>query len=293
MTAFNADLINDIARRRVVLFIGSGVSASATTRAGTSIKTWKDFLAHANTHVSDTSAQKTIEGLLNKDDFLLACELLKKSLQEQWDSIVKTEYQQSADASELHKAIIELDQRIIITTNFDKLLETCHSSISSATHYPTLITEIKDTVFKCLRTDTDYIIKLHGCVDDENSLIFEKSSYIKKAYGNWIYSELLNTLLLTHTFMFIGFSMNDPAVSYFIEMHAQKHSSTRPHYIFLSNHADTHLTDISRTLRKLIVLPYDPAHNHVDLVVKIKELSTQSRIRRKEILSEEMKKLAP
>lgn len=37
---FNSDLVDDLARQKVILFLGAGVSASATTRSGTRMKGW-------------------------------------------------------------------------------------------------------------------------------------------------------------------------------------------------------------------------------------------------------------
>ncbi|MFD2836555.1 hypothetical protein ACFS3C_08295 [Azotobacter vinelandii] len=44
MTVINPDLINDLAERRTVIFVGAGVSAGVTTRSGGRLKVWDAFL---------------------------------------------------------------------------------------------------------------------------------------------------------------------------------------------------------------------------------------------------------
>ena len=240
MIEFNSDLINDLARRRTVLFLGAGVSASALTNTGTRFKQWGEFLLAATEKLPIESSQNKalIKKLIREKNFLFANELLKSSLKEQWPDILTNEFNQIATPSRLHNAIISLDQRILITTNFDTLLEVAWEQVflgnSSKSHHPAILNRIDGTAFKMLRDDGDYIIKLHGDINDVESIVFDTSSYQKNAYGNTYYKELLNSLLLTHTFLFIGFSMADPAISLFVEMYAHRFPDSRPHYILVA-----------------------------------------------------------
>ena len=119
---FNADLVNDIANRRVVVFVGAGASKWAKTNDEQGFKDWFGFLEYASKSASP-KIQKLVKERLEAKDFLIASELLKTSLAERWTGILEAEYQKAAETSRLHKAIISLNQRIIVTTNFDKLIE--------------------------------------------------------------------------------------------------------------------------------------------------------------------------
>lgn len=286
---FNSDLISDLANRRVVLFLGAGVSASAIKKDGGRFKGWVDVLNAAAEKLKgkqNKDRRKLIERYIKEGDYLLACELLRMNLGSEWSKILSQEFSGVAEPSELHKAIFSLNQRIIITTNFDKLIESFHDKLTKSSYYPTVKSKIDDTVFKMFRENNDYIIKLHGTVDEEGEVIFDKSSYSNNAFGNPFYSELLNVLLLTHTFVFIGFSMDDPAVSAVVELYANKYQSVRPHYIFVSGEVDPQIADIWKRLRKMYVIPYDPKDGHKELVDSLKSLSKQVNMARKEMLSE-------
>jgi hypothetical protein len=220
MCAFNANLLADLAHRRVVVFLGSGVSSSAQTRAGTRMMGWERFLVLCCDSVSSDPIKRLIKNLLKQKDYLSACELLKSQLSEKWEYLLRAEYGQVATPSNLHKAIINLDQRIYITTNFDKMLENAwRDNDTTSTHYPKVLNSATPAAFNMLRDDSKYIIKLHGDIDNISEMIFTKTEYIKGAFENNIYSEFLSVLFLTHTFLFIGFSMNDPAISQLWALH--------------------------------------------------------------------------
>lgn len=287
MVNFNADLINDVAQRRVVLFLGAGVSASATTHSGSRIRQWKDFLLHAAKKIDDKNSRLLAEKLISDKDYLLACEVIRRKLDAEWPTVVLDEFGQVATPSALHKAIIKLDQRILLTTNFDKLIETAWSEVNSkSTHYPSVISKLDSSAFRMLRDAGDYIVKLHGTVDDPSSFVFTKAEYIQRAFGSWAYADFVSSLLATHTFLFIGFSMADPAITSLVERHASKFPDARPHYILQPGPIEEDIIQINKELRRLYVIDYDPQSNHAKLTELIEELGERARQRSKEIVFE-------
>lgn len=281
--SFNVDLLDDLARGKVVLFIGAGASKSANPRSGGAFKDWAEFLTDANAQVQDTKVKKIVTERIKYKDFLIASELLKTNLGEQWSRLITAEFQQAAETSRLHKALIGLGQRIIITTNFDKLIETAWSD-SLPERHPTVISTVDHKVFRLFRNDEPYLIKLHGTIDAPESIVFDKTSYQREAFANQFYRDLIGTLLLTHTFLFVGFSMDDPAVSAVVESHAYKFFDSRPHYIFSSGTPNLAVDELSKTLRKLFVLRYSPKNGHIALVEAIEEL-IEKVVERRKILS--------
>ena len=287
MVNFNWELINDAANRRVVVFLGAGVSASAETRSGARIRQWGDFLKHAAGKISDEKGCALALKLIEEKDYLLACEVIRRRLDSEWVTVVQEEFAQVANPSALHKAIIALDQRILLTTNFDKLIETAWGEVNSAsTHYPVVITKLDASAFRVFRDSRDYIVKLHGTVDDPNSFIFTKSEYIERAIGSWVYADFVSALLATHTLLFIGFSMADPAITSLVERHASKLPDSRPHYIIQPGPVEDDVVQINKELRRLFVIDYDPKDNHAQLAELVEELAAKVAQRRKEILAE-------
>lgn len=285
---FNPDLIEDFALRRVVFFLGTGVTASASTNSGTRIKQWGEYLSHTASLLPPSVLREHAERLISDRDYLMACELIREALgRDRWEEELRKEFAQAGSASGLHAAIISLRQRLILTTNFDKFLETAWGQFNrDASHFPQVITRIDENVFKVLRDNADYIIKVHGSIDQPDSMIFAKSDYNKSAYGNWAYSKFIETLLLSYTVLFVGFSMNDPAISYVVEMYAQNVPGARPHYMFLAGRHSDEYIQISKKLRRLFIIPYSPDDNHSELTELMENLSKRVDLRRRLLTSE-------
>lgn len=285
MTAFNADLVDDVAARRVVIFAGSGLSASAQTRSGARMKDWPGFLKFAAERLVTGDTLALAKRLIAEHDYLMACEVIKQGVEDlgRWRDLLYAEFSMIGDPSELHKAIVSLNQRVIITTNFDKLIENTWSSVNGrAHHYPVVASEVKPEIFRLFRDDKDYIVKIHGSIDDPDNIIFARTDYSKLAFSNWVYGEFINAILVSYTVMFVGFSMSDPAISQLIEVYAQKFPTLRPHYIWQPADPNTGLAEISKTLRKLYVLEYEnEAGDHAQLPVLINALAKEGAAKRK------------
>lgn len=94
--ALNADLIDDLARQRVALFLGSGVSASAVTNSGNRIRQWEPFLRHCAELIVDEAGKALVKRLLDDKDFLIACEFLRRRLGDKWGQLLHDEFAQIA-----------------------------------------------------------------------------------------------------------------------------------------------------------------------------------------------------
>lgn len=78
--SFNPDLLDDLARRKVVLFVGAGASKAAKPRGGGSFKDWAEFLTDACIHIPDAKQKRQILARISNKDYLIASELLKMHL---------------------------------------------------------------------------------------------------------------------------------------------------------------------------------------------------------------------
>jgi len=280
---FNSDLLDDLAREKVVLFLGAGVSASAITETGNRIAGWPDFL-ESMCKLTQEPLKAQVTALIKQNDLLLACEILQSALADNWEKHLTEEFGQKAQPSALHAAIIGLQQRLVLTTNFDKLLEVSWEADTSSTHYPTVVSSITDAVFKALKDHSrKYIIKIHGTIDDIQTIVFSRSEYIKLAFGNVNYSSFLENLMLNYTFLFIGFSMDDPAIISLMEMYALRYKQARPHYIITGRRVEDNVVDIFKRLRKLNFIKYDDEGYHKNLPPLVRSLAQQASERRREI----------
>ena len=150
-----------------------------------------------------------------------------------------------------------------------------------ATHHLQVKNGLSPDCFTAFRDDHPYLIKLHGSINSPESMIFSLSDYASKAHANWQYSSFLETLLCTHTVVFIGFSMKDAAITNLLEIYAQKYPKSRPHYAFMPDFSSDRRARIMKTYRKLFIFSYDSRGNHRQLTTFVDGLKKQVQQRRK------------
>ena len=273
---FNPDLLEDFARGRVAVFLGAGVSAGVNTRTGKPIRTWGEFLEETAKAVSDRTVRAEVKDLVAKGDYLFACEILKNHLSDRWESILKDEFDKIGEPSKLQQVILGLEPRVIVTTNFDLFIESHWGAANpKATHHLQVKNGISSDCFSMFRDDQPYLIKLHGSINAPDSLIFSLSDYASKANANWQYSAFIETLLCTHTVLFIGFSMKDPAITNLLEVYAQKYPRNRPHYALMPDFSSERKIQIMKNYRKLFIIPYDSKDRHKQLTSILDKLRGQ------------------
>lgn len=274
--SFTPDLLDDFARNRVAIFLGAGVSAGVNTRTKTPIRTWAEFLEVTAASLPDKSAEKEVKELIEKGDYLFACEILKDELKEKWEQTLKDEFEKIGEPSKLQQKILNLQPRIIVTTNFDLFIESYWDKANpEATHHLQIRNGLSPDCFSAFRDDKPYLIKLHGSINNIDSIIFSLSDYASKAHSNWLYSAFIETLLCTYTVLFIGFSMKDTAITNLLEIYTQKFPKNRPHYAFMPDFRSDRKNKIMKSYRKLFVIPYDSKNNHKQLQTALDSLKKQ------------------
>jgi len=278
----NQDLIDDVVKGRFVLFIGAGVSKAAKLSSENDyIKDWVQFLSFASSHLQNVKLKKIINGQIAKNDYLMAAELLKSNLDEQWLDLIQKEFSKRGVESDLHRALLRLNPRIIVTTNFDKLVENFWEEYN-----PNVITKVDGDAFKIFRDESKYLLKIHGSVDEPSAVVFDKSSFQKSAFSNYFYNDFLSTLLLTHTFIFVGVSMSDPAINMVVGNYAFRYPKNRPHYLIQSGKKEPEIEEIWKKIRKLYVLRYPATKDHSALPSLINDLADKVEDRRKILVSD-------
>ena len=262
-------LIDDLARRRCVILIGSGVSRHATGKDGAKPPVWKDFLREAAQNCPDQSIDH-IRNAIDENDLLHACEWLKKRYDEGWIAFLKRTFQSPKfKPGEIHDVIISIDASIIFSLNFDDIFErAARDGTHTVKHY------YDEDFADFLRGDGRYIVKVHGSMNSPNKLIFTQNDYARARVLYSAFYTAFDACLMTNTFLFIGAGINDPDVNLILENQNFQFSASSPHYFLTGSDLSNDLKESLRKNRNLKVISYDPTdENHTGLVEELKILS--------------------
>lgn len=107
MITWPASLVSDLAWRRSVVVLGSGVSMNSINGAGRRPKSWLAFLESL---MGNINPNRHIRTLLHDRDYLTACEVLKNSMtKDNFNDALRDEYLHPGYShSQLHESIIEI-----------------------------------------------------------------------------------------------------------------------------------------------------------------------------------------
>lgn len=280
------ELVDDIAKRKSVLYLGSGISAASKNDDGKSPATWHKFLEGVLCARQEKlrTCLSTIEQLLNKENYLTACEIIVKYLGERdFGELAADEFRRPGyHPSELHEIIFSLDSRLVITPNIDKIYDQYATTQSNGT---VIIKTYRDDIARYLRAPDYLIIKAHGTIDDTDHIVFTHSQYSKVRNDHAAFYRMLDALLLTHTFIFLGCGISDPDIQLVLENLNFSFPGCRPHYMVIpaNNLSEDELNCIANN-RNLEFLTYEnPDGTHSQLLEDLKELDKRVAEKRQEI----------
>lgn len=270
-------LVDSIARRKSVLFLGAGISANSKNENGEHPPTWNSFLRSILDSRKATIGvhRAEIEKLLDKDNYLMACELIVDIIGQNafGDDAANAFRRPRFSPAEIHKVIYGLDSKIVVSPNVDKIYDECALTES---HSSAVIKSYFDSdLAKYLRTEDYLVIKAHGSVDETSKMIFTHKDYSSARCKYSAFYRLLDALILTHTFIFLGCGINDPDIALTLENANFLYDECPPHYLVAPN--DSLADRLKKVLlrnRNIEVITYDNTDGkHEELLKGLKELS--------------------
>ena len=274
MISWPPSLITDLARRRTVLLIGSGVSKHSVTSTGSRPPTWHEFLTQAILDCPG-GAPSHIGQALDQGDYLHACELLKVRFDEGWIPYLRRIFQEPGyPPAQIHQALLSLDCRVVFTLNFDDIYERAAKALNPGSH---IVKNYYDSdAVEFLKGTGRYIVKVHGSLDSPAKLIFTQADYARARTNNSFFYQAFDAALMTHSFLFVGAGYSDPDVNLLLENQKFSSPSNQPHYFLTSGISSDDLKNSLRNNRNLKVIEYDKLDSlHTGLVQEMTALGTR------------------
>ncbi len=271
MIAWPTPLVEEIARRRAILFLGSGVSKQSAGVGGKRPPLWNEFLEAGAARCAQAKQAREVRRFIKSGELLMACELLKEALGNDWGTLIDDEFvNPHYQPSRIHELIFKLDVRLVVTQNFDKIYDTLAAAQSQGTVVVKSYSEDDAATF--IRKRQRVVLKAHGSIDSPKEMVFTRGDYARARHAHAGFYALLDGLIITHTCLFIGCGLNDPDISMMLERAVQLHPSTFPHYIAMGTTASAEVLKAYQRTLNLEVLPYRSADNHVALTEALERL---------------------
>lgn len=220
-------------------FIGAGLSIPA------GFCSWKELLKEPAEEIGLDVEKET--DLVN-----LAQYYVNSKQRTSMDDLIKEKFTALVSPTENHKLLAQLPISTFWTTNYDRLIE---KALESNMKIPNVKT--KDEHLRGTNRNFDAIVyKLHGDVGLPEDAVITRSDYEEFGYSKRkLFREVLEGDLLTKTFLFLGFSFEDPNFNYVIARLRVllDEKNTRKHYCIMkrvqSNEDDYEYKKIKQELQ--------------------------------------------
>ena len=276
-------LRKDILSGKIIPFIGAGVSQSVKIKGKdiSPFKSWKDLLRDLSTLVIEEKNRNHINSYFDLDDkdidFLeLADKIEKFSNQNDYSKklqeAITTNYDNIDENSyTLARTIWNLNSNLIITTNYDSVLEKACNSKNVQALYLTNNFKLLQVVSNDLTKPT--VWNIHGYESNLDSIILTSESYKSLYESIKDNSELttLKTLIITKSLLFIGFGYEDNISKILNDMLDLYGGHGRNHYMIMRESKV-----IDNLAENIKVITYK---NHDDLPKLIEELIPTNEIK--------------
>ncbi|KFZ38278.1 hypothetical protein HR45_07260 [Shewanella mangrovi] len=195
---------------RLAIFVGAGISKSSDTDY-ISLPSWSDLITELKADLAITEEL----------DYLKLAQLYYLEFGEQtYNQTLKKYFPEDIPPSSLHRTILRISPRVIITTNWDCIIE---NAIEQEGYlYDTICTD-KDLVSS---TSPNKFIKIHGDFKNHN-IVFKEDDYLNYSRNFPLIENYIKSIFSTHTVLFLGYSYNDINLKHIMKW-LQSHSSSAP-----------------------------------------------------------------
>lgn len=198
-------LVKDIKENKVVPYIGAGLSMlfeNVYPSWGQFLNsTFEEYKISEQEKFNKLNYEDKAEYLYNEMGSITFSEHLKDIFGKQHLNINDNEFTKKA----IYLLPIIFDKGLIITTNYDKVIEKIyelHNSLLSVAHPGHF-----ESLNRAIRSDELLLYKIHGdIIEPIQSIILTKNQY-KQAYENPKLIEILNQIYISKEMLFLGCSM--------------------------------------------------------------------------------------
>lgn len=286
-----APLLDALKQRRLVAFIGAGVSQRCYSKTRTPLSGWSGLLLDlirwsTRGGLLDEETANELYDLLQREEFLIVAQECRDRLGDEYlgkfvgdvfnpDGVVP---------ARVHELLAAIPFSGYITTNYDNLLERAYGRV----HNRQLRLLFPESAAAFVRSGNRFpaLLKLHGDLDDPVSIVLGHRDYLRLI---WMpqYADLLRSILTEYTLLFVGYGLGD--LDILLRLDQLVHDGVRFKHFMLSQRGRRNAVEkkrllIDRQVELIEYVDYFGLHNHVDtflngLLVESKNAELLCRVR--------------
>jgi len=203
-------LVSYVRDRRCVLFVGAGLSRPAGYPG------WGELMRRlvewTEMKVGAAADAPELTALIGQGKFAEVADQCRTLLgRARFGEHLRSILAAPAEPPEAtHRAIVRTPYASIVTTNFDTLLEDAYARWSDI-GIPKAPTGMELSQHgTLLLDDAFFILKAHGTIHDDESMVFTSEDYRRITHANPAFQAVMASLMLTRAVLFVGYSLSDP-----------------------------------------------------------------------------------
>lgn len=273
-------LENDYLKGNCVLFVGAGISARIKRNNGTNVPNWKELVnllidfIYSRDYIGNDEKQELLS-MVRDNKLIDVTQIIIDEIKESEFQAFLVDIFHDIEANDvIYPLICNMLFRAIITTNIDTLIEDAFQKYACE--------KIKVWTQNDINENLElfgerFLLKLHGTYERQNTVVLGTQGYLDSIYKNKIMIKLMESLLLSNTFLFIGYSMSDPDLNNILNyLNVISNSNNRIHYLAIEKGKIFSLE--KKYLRKhknIIILEYENKTEYhegiIDLLNELKK----------------------
>lgn len=243
------DLVGHASSRNLMLLVGAGVSHSCVNDRGEHPPLWPELIMRMADAIHLRTRRPELEGLIDRGRLLDAAELLRiearacrqeQTLISTLRTLVDGTSGHSYVGGRWHDAIVKLEPSVIVTTNYDKIIERA-TSFGYSTHEYESATAAAD-----VRRNVPVLLKIHGSVDHMDKVILSRKDYTDVRLRGERMLDTLRALFLTRPALLIGYSLQDPDLQLILENVFGGRNELPSHYVLCEDQVPDYEAEILR-----------------------------------------------
>jgi len=128
------------------------------------------------------------------------------------NSLLIDEFTKDAQPNDNHKLLAQLPIESVWTTNYDGLIEDAFREAGKRVDKKTTTPNLAQT-----KVNRDVVVyKMHGDIEQPQDAVLTKDDYENYSQTRQLFSTMLQGDLISKTFLFMGFSFDDPNIEYIL-----------------------------------------------------------------------------